>query len=68
MRIVSAVKRRREETMISRSILALVGAIGVFAVNASFVQAAPYMIVGIDEKQHNDNGKTILSLPGKDSV
>ena len=54
--------------MISRSILALIGAIVVFAFNSSVGRAAPFMIVGIDEKQHNDNGKTILSLPGKDSV
>jgi DNA-binding beta-propeller fold protein YncE len=33
------------------------------------VQAAPFMIVGNDEKQHwDDNGKPVLSPPGKDSV
>lgn len=33
------------------------------------VQAAPFMIVGNDEKQNwDDNGKSVLSPPGKDSV
>jgi DNA-binding beta-propeller fold protein YncE len=41
----------------------------MFALSAVVAQAAPFMIVGNDEKQSTDeHGKTILSPPGKDSV
>jgi DNA-binding beta-propeller fold protein YncE len=41
----------------------------LFTLSAVAVQAAPFMIVGNDEKQSTDeHGKTILSPSGKDSV
>ena len=47
----------------------LFGAAALFALSAVAAQAAPFMIVGNDEKQgFADDGKAILSLPGKDSV
>lgn len=47
----------------------LFGAAAMFALSAVVAQAAPFMIVGNDEKQSTDeHGKTILSPPGKDSV
>ena len=48
-------------TLALAAILALAG--------ARLLQAAPFMIVGNDEKLlWDDNGKPILSAPGKDSV
>ncbi len=48
--------------------LKLVTTIGL-ALGVSAAQAAPFMIVGNDEKLlWDDNGKPVLSLPGKDSV
>ena len=39
------------------------------SLGAAIAHAAPFMIVGIDEKvTWDDDGKTILSLPGKDQV
>jgi DNA-binding beta-propeller fold protein YncE len=42
--------------------------VAILAFNAIAVQAAPFMIVGNDEKLAFDNGKPVLSMPGKDSV
>jgi DNA-binding beta-propeller fold protein YncE len=47
--------------------LQLVTALGV-VLGLSAARAAPFMIVGDDQKQSFDNGKTVLSPPGKDSV
>ena len=47
--------------------LKLVAIIG-FALAVTAARAAPFMIVGDDEKVTFDNGKTIVSPPGKDSV
>jgi hypothetical protein len=50
-------------------VLAFSIAIGVLAPGIAAVQAAPFMIVGNDEKILWDGqGKPILSPPGKDSV
>src|SRR5579864_6013105 len=47
----------------------LLSAAAVLSFAASIVQAAPLMIVGNDEKVWwDDQGKTVLSPPGKDSV
>src|SRR5271165_2543350 len=47
----------------------LLSAAAVLAFAAGVAQAAPLMIVGNDEKVlWDDNGKTVLSPPGKDSV
>jgi DNA-binding beta-propeller fold protein YncE len=47
----------------------LFGAAALFALSAVAAQAAPFMIVGNDEKQgFADDGKAIFSPPGKDSV
>jgi DNA-binding beta-propeller fold protein YncE len=55
--------------MISRGAIRILAATTVLAFNAFVAQAAPFMIVGNDEKQaFDDTGKTILSMPGKDSV
>jgi DNA-binding beta-propeller fold protein YncE len=54
--------------MVLRATLGLFAAAAVLACNTHLVQAAPYMIVGIDQKQSFDNGKAVLSPPGKDSV
>ena len=44
-------------------------AAALFALSAIAAQAAPFMIIGNDEKQSTDeHGKTILSPSGKDSV
>jgi len=52
-----------------RRLLRLSGAAVVFACGVSAAGAAPFMIVGNDEKQlWDDNGKVIFSPPGKDSV
>jgi 6-phosphogluconolactonase (cycloisomerase 2 family) len=47
--------------------LKLVTALGV-VLGLTAARAAPFMIVGDDQKQSFDNGKTVLSPPGKDSV
>ncbi len=55
--------------MMSRVIASLLGATAVFAASALAAQAAPYMIVGNDEKLNWDaNGKAVVSPAGKDSV
>lgn len=55
---------------VNRSITFFLGAIILFcAVSLNFVHAKPFMIVGCDEKLlWDDDGKVILSAPGKDSV
>ena len=53
--------------MISRGVRGIFAAAAVLAFNTIVAQAAPFMIVGNDEKQaFDDSGKTILSLPGKE--
>lgn len=54
--------------MISRAIVSVFCAAVVLAFNALVAQAAPFMIVGDDEKAGFDNGKTVVSPAGKDSV
>src|SRR6202049_5196491 len=45
------------------------GAAAVLSLAVGVAQAAPFMIVGNDEKLlWDDNGKPVLSPPGKDSV
>src|ERR671923_2254857 len=47
----------------------LFAAIAFVTFNASYAHAAPFMIVGNDEKLlWDDDGKPVLSAPGKDSV
>ncbi len=47
----------------------LFGAAAILGLGVTLAQAAPFMIVGNDEKQlWDDNGKPVLSLPGRDSV
>jgi WD40 repeat protein len=54
--------------MLSR-LVTLAGAAAVFALTLAPARAAPFMIVGNDEKVlWDDAGKTVLSPPGKDSV
>lgn len=49
-------------------VLGLAAAVGV-VLGLTAARAAPFMIVGNDEKLlWDDNGKPVLSLPGKDSV
>ena len=57
-----------EEAMISRAIVSTFCAAVALAFNALVAQAAPFMIVGDDEKVGITDGKTIVSPPGKDSV
>jgi hypothetical protein len=47
--------------------LKLAAVIGV-VLGVTAARAAPFMIVGDDEKVSFDNGKAIISPPGKDSV
>jgi DNA-binding beta-propeller fold protein YncE len=55
--------------MISRGAIRIFAATAIFSFNALIAQAAPFMIVGNDEKiLWDDTGKPILSPPGKDSV
>ena len=55
--------------MISREAIRIFGAAAVLVFSALAAQAAPFMIVGNDQKQaFDDSGKAILSMPGKDSV
>jgi hypothetical protein len=45
------------------------GAAILLSSSVNFAYAKPFMIVGIDEKvSWDDDGKTILSAPGKDQV
>lgn len=49
--------------------ISVLGAATVFVFSAIYAHAAPFMIVGNDEKAESmDNGKLVLSPPGKDSV
>ena len=54
--------------MISRVVVNMFCAAVALAFNALVAQAAPFMIVGDDEKVSFTDGKTIVSPPGKDSV
>ena len=55
--------------MTSRGAIRLFGAVAVLAFNALVAQAAPFMIIGNDEKLLFDEaGKVALSPAGKDSV
>jgi DNA-binding beta-propeller fold protein YncE len=55
--------------MMSRVIASLLGATAVFAGGALAARAAPFMIVGNDEKLIWDaNGKPVISPAGKDSL
>src|SRR5260370_17596115 len=47
----------------------LFGAVAILAFSALFAQAAPFMIIGNDEKFiYDEAGKVVLSPAGKDSV
>ena len=53
--------------MTSRNAIKLFGAAAMFALSAVAAQAAPFMIVGNDEKQgFAEDGKPIFSPAGKD--
>ncbi len=55
--------------MTSREAIRIFGAAAALVFGAVVAQAAPFMIVGNDEKlAFDDSGKAILSMPGKDSV
>jgi 6-phosphogluconolactonase (cycloisomerase 2 family) len=54
--------------MISRVVVSVFCAAVALAFNALVAQAAPFMIVGDDEKVSFADGKTIVSPPGEDSV
>ncbi len=54
--------------MVSRTIVTMFGAAAMLAGNALAAQAAPFMIVGDDEKLTFDNGKAVVSPAGKDNV
>ena len=55
--------------MRSRIVAGALGAAAVLGLGVTAALAAPFMIVGNDEKLiWDDNGKPVLSLPGKDSV
>ena len=54
--------------MISHVVVGMFCAAVVLAFNALVAQAAPFMIVGDDEKVGFDNGKTVVSPPGKDAI
>jgi DNA-binding beta-propeller fold protein YncE len=54
--------------MSSRVIASMLAAVGVLGCNALTAHAAPFMIVGDDEKVASVDGKTIVSPPGKDSI
>ena len=51
--------------MILRGTISIFVAAAGLAFNAIIAQAAPFMIVGNDEKMAFDNGKPVLSTPGK---
>src|SRR5580700_7476 len=58
-----------EETMRSHVVTGIVGAAAVLAFGLAPARGAPFMIVGNDEKVlWDDDGKPVLSPPGKDSV
>src|SRR5258708_15350601 len=58
-----------EEAMTLCGATRLFGAVAMLAFSAPFAQAAPFMIIGNDEKVINDEaGKVVLSPAGKDSV
>ena len=58
----------REEIMRTRNVMRALGT-AAFMDQLAVAQAAPFMIVGNDEKLlWDDNGKPVLSPPGKDSV
>ena len=54
--------------MSSRVVASMFCASVALACNALVAHAAPFMIVGDDEKASFTDGKTIVSPPGKDSV
>ena len=55
--------------MISREAIRIFVAAAALVFGSIVAQAAPFMIVGNDEKQgFDDSGKAILSMPGKNSV
>ncbi len=55
--------------MTSREALRIFGAAAALVCSSVVAQAAPFMIVGNDQKAaFDESGKAILSLPGKDSV
>jgi DNA-binding beta-propeller fold protein YncE len=68
MRIEPQAEHPGEETMISRVVVIMFCAAVALAFNALVARAAPFMIVGDDEKVSFTDGKTIVSPPGKDSV
>ena len=51
-----------------RVIAGMLATVAVLGCNALTAHAAPFMIVGDDEKVAVADGKTIVSPPGKDSV
>jgi DNA-binding beta-propeller fold protein YncE len=59
---------RWEEAMSYRVIAGMLATVAVLGCNALTAHAAPFMIVGDDEKVAVADGKTIVSPPGKDSV
>jgi DNA-binding beta-propeller fold protein YncE len=62
-------KSSGREIMMSRVVVSLLGATAVLAGSALATSAAPFMIVGNDEKVNWDaTGKVVLSPAGKDSV
>src|SRR6476646_7726538 len=58
-----------EEAMPLCGATRLFGAVAILAFSALFAQAAPFMIIGNDEKLvYDEAGKIVLSPAGKDSV
>src|SRR5260370_25732509 len=58
-----------EEAMTLRGATRLFGAVAILASSTLFAQAAPFMIIGNDEKFiYDEAGKAVLSPAGKDSV
>src|SRR5260370_34221155 len=58
-----------EEAMTLCGATRLFGAVATLAFSALFAQAAPFMIIGNDEKLvYDEAGKVVLSPAGKDSV
>src|SRR5260221_10720250 len=58
-----------EEAMTLCGATRLFGAVAILAFSALFAQAAPFMIIGNDEKFiYDEAGKAVLSPAGKDSV
>ena len=54
--------------MSSRVIASMLVTVAVLGCNALTAHAAPFMIVGVDEKVAFADGKTIVSPAGKDSI